>query len=535
MARKRSAVKDAAELAVFHHALVGVAEEMGEVLKRTAYSPNIKERQDYSCALFDAKGRLLAQAAHLPVHLGSMPASVKAILDREGGVLGPGDYGIVNDPYKGGTHLPDITMVLGSHENMEESDNGRSLIGFAASRAHHADIGGAAPGSMAPQVDLFAEGLIIEPNLIERDSSINMELWSLILANTRTPIEREGDLWAQFAACDKGAFRLDEIQRRFGRRRFNQLCEALMAHSRRMMVANLRGLRLGTYRAKELLEDDGAGTRDIPICLKLTVSRKGLRFDFTGSAPQVRGGVNAVLAVTQSAAFYAALCFCETLPPINHGCFECIEVIAPEGTVVNARRPAPVAGGNVETSQRLVDLCLAALSQAAPARAVAQSQGTMNNLTMGGARSDGSPFTYYETIAGGCGADARDKGASATHSHMTNTLNTPVEALEHAYPLRVEEYALREQGAGTGAHLGGLGVLRRVRALGHAQFGLLTERRRLRPHGVNGGGAGASGENTLVRANGTRVVLPAKCQGELAPGEALEIKTPGGGGVGKAR
>lgn len=520
MRTMRTNIEAAAELAVLHHAMVGAAEEMGEALKRSAYSPNIKERQDYSCALFDATGRLLAQAAHLPVHLGSMPASVAAVLTAM--ELRAGEVAVVNDPFAGGTHLPDITLVAPVYA-------GRKLLGYTANRAHHADIGGAAPGSMSPQVDLIAEGLVIPPGLLRNARGARTQTFALILANTRTPNERAGDLNAQIAACERGALRMVEIAARGGIR-----AEPMFAHSRALMLAKVSKLTPGTYRAQEFLEDDGAGTRDIAIRLKLTVSRKGLRFDFTGSAPLVRGGVNAVLAVTQSAAFYAALCFCENLPPINHGCFECIEVIAPEGSVVNARRPAPVAGGNVETSQRLVDVCLAALSQAAPGRAVAQSQGTMNNVTIGGARPDGSQFTYYETIAGGCGADARAAGAGGTHSHMTNTLNTPVEALEHAYPLRVEEYALRQGSGGEGRQTGGQGVVRRVRALSHAQFGLLTERRRLAPRGVNGGGKGTTGDNLLIRADGTRQALPAKCQGDLAPGDSLQISTPGGGGFGKA-
>lgn len=523
MNRRRHSIQAAAELAVLHHALVGAAEEMGEALKRSACSPNIKERQDYSCALFDARGRLLAQAAHLPVHLGSMPASVSAVLASLR--LGPREVAIVNDPFAGGTHLPDITLVAPVFSS-------GALVGYTANRAHHADIGGAAPGSMSPQTDLIAEGMVIPPMLLRGARGVPTQALALILANTRTPEERLGDLNAQLAACDRGAQRLAALAAGAGPR-FRALVGRQFEHSRALMRQGIHGLKPGAYAAQDALEDDGAGARDIPIRLKLTVSRKGLRFDFTGSAPQVRGGVNAVLAVTQSAAFYAALCFCENLPPINHGCFECIEVIAPEGTVVNARRPAPVAGGNVETSQRLVDVCLAALSQAAPGRAVAQSQGTMNNLTIGGTRPDGSAFTYYETIAGGCGADARGPGASATHSHMTNTLNTPVEALEHAYPLRVEEYALREGSGGAGARPGGQGLIRRVRTLVPAQFGLLTERRRLSPRGVKGGGPGGTGENLLVSAEGNRAPLPAKCQGELAPGQALEIRTPGGGGHGR--
>jgi N-methylhydantoinase B len=296
-----------------------------------------------------------------------------------------------------------------------------------------------------------------------------------------------------------------------------------------MLLHNLESVQAGTFIAEDVLDDDGAGTRNIPIRLKLTVSRGGLVFDFSDSASQVRGGVNAVRAVTQSAAYYAVLCLCDPMPPINHGCFQAIKVITRPGTVADARRPAPVAGGNVETSQRIVDVCLAALDKAAPGRVPAQSQGTMNNLTVGGAWPDGRQFTYYETIAGGCGAGSARAGASGTHSHMTNTLNTPVEALEHAYPLRVEEYALREGSGGGGQHLGGDGVIRRVRTLVPAQYGLLAERRKSAPKGGGKGRPGKRGEDALVRG-GKRQAIEPKSSGELAAGDAIEIRTPGGGG-----
>lgn len=508
-------INTATEIAVLHHALVGVTEEMGEVLKRSAYSPNIKERRDYSCALFDAKGRLLAQAAHLPVHLGSMPASVHGVLAKL--KLRPGEYALVNDPYSGGTHLPDITMVAPIH------GNGR-LLGYAANRAHHADIGGAAPGSMSPQTDLVAEGLVIPP------SRLDESLLELVMANTRTPDERRGDLSAQRAACDRGRQRLAEVVARQGAAAFNRLCSSLFRHSHAITRQTLKGLKQGVFRSEDLLDDDGAGNTDVAIRLKLTVTRDRLKFDFSASDPQVRGGVNAVRAVTESAAFYSVLCLSDPRPPINQGCFECIEVITKPGTVVDAKRSAPVAGGNVETSQRIVDVCLAALAQAAPGRVPAQSQGTMNNLTIGGASPDGGHFSYYETIAGGCGAGPRKAGADATHSHMTNTLNTPVEALEHAYPLRVEEYALREHSGGDGTHRGGDGVVRRVRTLVDAQFGLLTERRVHAPRGAGSGKPGRQGINQLVNLDGEAEPLEAKCSGELRAGEVIEIRTPGGGG-----
>lgn len=514
-------LQTATEIAVLHHALVGVAEEMGEALKRAAYSPNIKERRDYSCALFDANGRLLAQAAHLPVHLGSMPASVEAVLKKLD--LRDGDYAIVNDPYDGGTHLPDITLVAPVFA-------GNRLLGYVANRAHHADIGGAAPGSMSPQTDLIAEGLVIPPTLLLGAGQLDDAVMSLIKANTRTPGEREGDLMAQIAACDRGAERLVQVVERAGAARFKTLCEALFKHSAAVLRENLKSLKRGKFNAEGVMDDDGADTTDIVIRLKLSVARDKLVFDFSGSDAQVRGGINAVRAVTLSAAFYSVLCLCDPRPPINHGCFQHIEVITQPGTVVDARRPAPVAGGNVETSQRIVDVCLAALAQVAPGRVPAQSQGTMNNLTLGGIAPNGEHFTYYETIAGGCGAGPSRDGASATHSHMTNTLNTPVEALEHAYPLRVEEYALRECSGGEGTHRGGDGVIRRVRTLVPAQFGLLTERREHPPRGAGKGKSGRQGINQVRLEDGSGEVLPAKCSGELQSGEAIELRTPGGGG-----
>jgi N-methylhydantoinase B len=371
---------------------------------------------------------------------------------------------------------------------------------------------------------------VIPPLWFERDSAISDPISSIIYANTRTPEERDGDLQAQLAACDRGIFRMLDLERERGPKEFRALCGKLFRHSEAILRDNLKSLKRGTYTADEVMDDDGAGTTDIRLRLKLTVSRDGLTFDFSDSDAQVRGGVNAVRAVTQSAAFYSVLCLCDPRPPINHGCFEHIKVITEPGTVVDAKRPAPVAGGNVETSQRIVDLCFNALAKAAPGRIPAQSQGTMNNLTIGGSTPDGGHFTYYETIAGGCGAGPERNGASATHSHMTNTLNTPVEALEHAYPLRVEEYALRGSSGGEGRHRGGDGVVRRVRTLVPAQLGLLTERRVHAPRGSGKGKPGRQGINQLRYADGETETLEAKDSGELQPGDAIDIRTPGGGG-----
>ncbi|MCF6227771.1 MAG: hydantoinase B/oxoprolinase family protein [Planctomycetes bacterium] len=519
-------LKQATEISLLHHALSGVAEEMGEALKRTAYSPNIKERQDYSCAVFDADGRLLAQAAHLPVHLGSMPASVEAVIRSCD--LQYDDYAVVNDPYNGGTHLPDITMVRPVY-----SEPDRMLLGYVANRAHHADVGGAAPGSMSPQTDLNAEGFVIPPSIIERDGCMT-DLWQLILANTRTPVEREGDLWAQFAACDRGYWRLSEVIERIGFKQFKTQCAALLHHSTELMADTLKRLKQGVYKASDVMESDGAGNGPFHIRLSLTIKDAQLKFDFSASDPQAVGGINAVKAVTQSAVYYSALCLCEDTPPINEGCFLDIEIVTQAGTIVDARRPAPVAGGNVETSQRIVDVCFQALAKAG-AKISAGSQGTMNNLTIGGIDDYGKAFTYYETIAGGCGAGPTLDGSSATHSHMTNTLNTPIEALEHAYPLRVEEYSIRAGSGGDGKQLGGDGIVRRIRALVPCKYGLLTERRETEPKGIKQGENGRPGINQVLCTDGQVEPLESKTSGQLEADESIDIRTPGGAGYGKKK
>ncbi|MEE9312948.1 MAG: hydantoinase B/oxoprolinase family protein [Planctomycetota bacterium] len=519
-------LKRATEISLLHHALSGVAEEMGEALKRTAYSPNIKERQDYSCAVFDADGRLIAQAAHLPVHLGSMPASVKAVI--ENCKLQYDDYAVVNDPYTGGTHLPDITMVRPVY-----SESNRKLLGYVANRAHHADVGGAAAGSMSPQTDLNAEGLVIPPSIIKRNNELT-DIWYLMLANTRTPIEREGDLWAQFAACDRGYSRLSEVIERVGFMNFTKQCDGLIEHSHQLVAETLKTLRAGTFKADDVVESDGAGNGPFRIRLSLTTKNGRLSFDFSASDPQAVGGINAVKAVTQSAVYYTVLCLCEDTPPINEGCFRDIEVVTKAGTIVDAKRPAPVAGGNVETSQRIVDVCFQALAKAG-AKVSAGSQGTMNNLTIGGIAEYGKAFTYYETIAGGCGAGPSLDGASATHSHMTNTLNTPIEALEHAYPLRVEEYSIRAGSGGVGKQVGGEGIVRRIRALVPCTYGLLSEIRETQPKGIKRGSGGRPGINQILCADGQVEALESKTSGNIETGEAIDIRTPGGAGYGKKK
>jgi N-methylhydantoinase B len=524
---------DPIQLEIFKHLFSAVAEEMGTVLRRSSYSANIKERRDFSCAVFDTAGRLVAQAAHIPVHLGAMPLSVAAAVKRFP-QLCPGDVVMLNDPFQGGTHLPDITLVS---PVFDPSPGGGpaagSLLGYVASRAHHADVGGMTPGSMPVAREIYQEGLILPPLRLVRAGILEEELLELVLANVRTPQERHGDLLAQLAANQRGASRLVDLVRRYGATEISQAMDELLAYTERMTRLLLRGMPDGIYRFTDSLDGDGFHEGPIPICVAVTILGETARVDFTGSAPQQTGSVNAVLAITVSAVYYVFRCLLGLDVPNNAGCLMPIEVIAPPGTVVNAQRPAPVAGGNVETSQRIVDVLLGALAQACPERVPAASQGTMNNLTIGG-QVGGAPFAYYETIGGGMGARPNADGPSAVHSHMTNTLNTPVEALEYAYPLRVRCYQVREGSGGEGCFRGGDGIVRAIEMLADCQVTLLTERRLLAPYGLAGGQAGACGENLLQR-DGREIRLPGKGSFDLKAGDVLVLRTPGGGGFGRKR
>jgi N-methylhydantoinase B len=521
---------DPIRLEVFKHLFSAIAEEMGEVLRRASYSPNIKERRDFSCALFNAKGDMIAQAAHIPVHLGSMPLSVAAaVRELE---LGPGDVAILNDPFRGGTHLPDITLVSPVYVPGEE---GETLFGYAASRAHHADVGGLTPGSMPIAREIFQEGLIIPPVKLIAGGQVNQAVFDLILANVRTPDERAGDLWAQVAANRRGEARLQEAVARYGADEAGRYMQELLAYTERVTRRLLESLPDGTYRYTDALDDDGVAPDPVPITVAVTIRGGEAEVDFTGSAAQRGGSVNAVYAITLSAVYYVFRCLIGLDVPNNTGCLAPISVIAPEGTVLNARRPAPVAGGNVETSQRIVDVLLGALAQACPDKVPAASQGTMNNVTIGGVSADPErpgPFAYYETIGGGMGARPGQPGVPAIHTHMTNTLNTPAEALEYAYPFRVLRYEIRRGTGGRGRWPGGDGLRRDVQVLAPAQASLLTERRRGAPYGLDGGEPGARGENVLIR-DGEEQPLPGKGSVDLQPGDILSIRTPGGGGCGK--
>jgi len=481
-------------------------EEMGAALIRSAYSANIKERHDCSTAIFDAGGELVMQAEHIPVHLGSMPDAVAAVLDLE---QRPGEAWILNDPYRGGTHLPDITLISPVFD-------GGELLGFAASRAHHADVGGPTPGSMpAGSTRLDEEGVTIPPT--RADPATLRELASRM----RFPHQRLADLRAQAAANRVGALRLAELAERHGREHLRAGMEEILAYAERRTRAALAKLPDGTYAAEDVLEDDAHGDpRDIVLRVEATIRGDALVLDFTGTAPQVEGNLNCPLSVTRSAAFFAVRVLTDPDAPPSAGAHRPIEVSAPRGCLLNAEPPAAVVAGNVETSSRVADLVISALGGARPVPA--QGQGTMNNLTLAG-----EGFTYYETLGGGQGACPDADGPSAIHVAMSNTLNTPVEALESEFPLRVRELSLRHGSGGKGGHRGGDGLVREIEALAPMSFSLITERRHHPPQGLEGGGNGAPGRNLR---NGDE--LPSKHEGNLQPGDTIRIETPGGGGHG---
>jgi N-methylhydantoinase B len=516
---------DPIELELFRSLLVSVAEEMGAVLRRTSYSANIKERRDYSCAVYDARGETVAMGDHMPVHLGAMPLSVQHVMSAYR--LGPGDVAILNDPFAGGTHLPDITAVSAVYL---EGVDGPAF--YVANRAHHADVGGMSPGSMPLAREIYQEGLRIPPSLLVRGGRLDEDLLRLILANVRTPEERRGDLLAQCMAIRRGQTRLAEIAARYGIETVNHNMRALQDYSERMMRAALAALPAGSYLFEDWLDDDGVSKRAVRIAARVTLERGAAVVDFTGSDPQTQGPVNANYAVAVSAAMYVFRCLVAGDVPYTAGLMRPIRVIAPEGSVVNAQPPAAMAAGNVETSQRIVDVLLGALASAAPDRIPAASSGTMNNLSLGGWDAfRHRPFAYYETVAGGMGASAVAPGLNAVHTHMTNSWNTPVEALEHQYPLRVRAYRIRAGSGGAGRHRGGDGIVREIELLAPCQLTLLSDRRKRGPYGLAGGGPGRSGRNSLLR-RGRAIRLPGKVVIDACAGDVLRIETPGGGGYG---
>ena len=503
---------DAVDLEILRTQLESVAEEMGEVLIHGAFSPNITERRDCSTALFDASGRLVAQAEHIPVHLGAMPEAVDAVLAKS---PAPGDVWMLNDPFAGGTHLPDVTLV-------STIDRDSEIVGYAVSRAHHADVGGMTPGSMpAGAREIQQEGIRIPPIRLASDGDVDEDVEALFLANVRNPGERRADLRAQVAANERGAKRVGELLAEHGDRLLEAF-DAVIDYSRKRVAAAFEQLPDGEYTAQDVMEGDGVTEADIPIAVTVTVDGGTVDVDFTGTASQVAGNVNAPLAVAKSAVYFVVRCVTDPDIPPNQGCYEPVDVSAPVGSLLNPEPPAAVVGGNVETSQRITDVVFAALAEAAPERVPAQGQGTMNNLIVGG-----EEFAYYETIGGGSGATADGDGLSAVQVGMTNTLNTPVEALELAYPLAVERYAIRDDSGGSGAHHGGDGIVRSVTVETDATVSLLTERRRHSPQGFAGGGDGAVGHNRI----GGKAV-PAKVTREVQAGTTVTVETPGGGGYG---
>jgi N-methylhydantoinase B len=511
-------------LEVFKNRLSSVAEEMGVVLNRTAFSPNIKERRDFSCAIFNSKGEMVTQAANIPVHLGSMPLSVKAALQNHN--FSVGDMVMLNDPFQGGTHLPDITLVA------PVFTGGEKPAFYVANRAHHADVGGMSPGSMPLSTSIFQEGIIIPPVRIVKNNRIDNQLMGLILSNVRTPVEREGDFAAQLMANITGIKRIRELSDKYGRKAIAHYADALINYCEIVTRIAIEKIPDGTFEFEDILDDDGCGNENISIRTKIKVSGNSITVNFTGSDLQTDGNINTVYAVTLSSVLYVLRCLIKDDIPANAGCIRPIEIITKKGTVVDSKFPAAVAGGNVETSQRIVDTVIGALAKAIPEIAPAASQGTMNNITIGGIdNSRGRPFAYYETIAGGMGATAAHHGASAVHSHMTNTLNTPVEALEYSYPFIVTENSIRKGSGGKGCFNGGDGIIREITLTSDAEVTVISERREKQPYGLMGGNPGKAGLNTIIKDK-TCIKKPGKFHEKLKKGDTIRIETPGGGGWG---
>ncbi|MFN2453860.1 MAG: hydantoinase B/oxoprolinase family protein [Pyrinomonadaceae bacterium] len=542
---------DSTTLEIYRALYTSVAEEMGIALRRTAFSPNIKERRDYSCAVFDGEGRVIAQGDHMPVHLGSMPMAVRAALDKI--EFAPGDVVALNDPFAGGTHLPDVTLISGVYETIRSdgkkaralrASNARGTkarqttvrpLFYVANRAHHADVGGATPGSMGMSLDVYGEGVRIPAVRLVRGGEINAEIMELLMANVRAPKERQADFEAQLGSLKTGAARLLEICERSGISEAREYSQHLIDYAARLMRRTIADIPDGIYEAFDALDDDGINEDEIKIHVRITIEGERAVIDFTGSAPQVAGPLNAVEAITVSAVWYVFRCLIGSNDiPASAGLMQPIEVIAPRGTIVNAVHPSPVAGGNVETSQRIVDVLLKALAKALPERIPAASQGTMNNLTIGGVDGrTGEEFAYYETIAGGMGARPLQNGMSGVHTHMTNSLNTPAEALEFAYPLRVRAYQLRRGSGGRGAAAnGGDGLVREIETLVPARVSLLADRRNGAPYGLAGGSEGSVGQDFIMRDKKMRRIR-SKGTWELQAGERIRILTPGGGGRGR--
>ncbi len=514
-------------LEVFKNRFSSIAEEMGVTLTRTAFSPNIKERRDSSCAVFNREGDMVEQAAHIPVHLGSMPLSVKSAIETV--QFQDGDMAILNDPFKGGTHLPDITIVA------PVFSDGKDLVFYVANRAHHADVGGMTAGSMPLSTSIFQEGIIIPPIKICEGGKIDEKMIQFFVNNVRTPREREGDFAAQIMANITGVKRTEELIKKYGLETVDFYAKSLIDYAEKITRKTIEKIPNGTYTFEDYMDDDGLGNERIKIKVVIQVKGDEVILDFTDSHEQVKGSINAVYAITLSSVLYVFRSLITEDISTNDGCLRPITVLTKKGSIVDADFPSAVAGGNVETSQRIVDTILGALFQALPEQVSAASQGTMNNITIGGIdERNGQPFAYYETLGGGMGATSKGDGESAVHSHMTNTLNTPIEALEYAYPFLVTEYTIRRGSGGEGMFRGGDGIVREIKLLSDAEVTVLSERRKIPPYGQAGGKAGMKGKNMVIKER-VETERPGKFYEQLKKGESLRVETPGGGGYGKAK
>ncbi len=510
------------ELSIFANRIEAICDEMGAALQRAAFSPNIRDRLDYSCAVFDTNGELCAQAAHIPVHLGSMAFAMRSIVEAV--AWRDGDMIILNDPYMGGTHLPDVTVIAPVF--IEDQ-----LLGFVANRAHHADIGAEQPGSMPLSSNLQEEGLVIRPQKLVEQHRINEAQLDRLMASLRNPVESKGDFSAQIAANRRGYRRLIELIRQMGTQQYTRALEALNKYAEQLAISSLHAIPDGDYRFSDVLDDDGLGRTDIQIRACIIVKQGAVAVDFTGTSRQVGGNVNCPISVTAAAVYYVFRCLLPPQAPACAGSFRPISIRAEEGGLLNATYPAAVAAGNVETSTRVVDVVLGALAQAIPGMVPAASHGSMNNLAMGSSGDHQGPsWDYYETIGGGMGASAAANGLDAVQTHMTNTLNTPIESLEMAFPVRVNRYQIRRGSGGKGTHTGGSGIVRELELLRPANATLLTERRSHAPWGLHGAGNGEAGINRL-----NQKTIKAKDNISLQPGDILTIETAGGGGWGQAK
>ncbi|NHJ38638.1 MAG: hydantoinase B/oxoprolinase family protein [Asgard group archaeon] len=506
-----------------------IAEEMGIILRNAAYSTNIKERMDHSCSLFDGQGRMIAQAEHIPVHLGAMPLTVKKIRDTFEGEILPGDSFILNDPYLGGTHLPDITIVSAISFNEE-------IVGYSVSRAHHNDIGGMTPGSMPGNAtEIFQEGLRIPPVKIVSKGQVNKDILNLIMVNSRTPKLRKGDLMAQLSANWTGEKRLKELIAQKGLSIYNSAVEEILNYSEKRFLITLKNIPKTEVIAEDFMDNDGKESKSVKIQVKIKITPIKMSFDFKGTSQQVKGAINCPYAVTLSGSYYVLRAITDPTIPANEGLYRHLEVSVPEGTLLNAKSPAAVVGGNVETSQRVVDTLLKGFSKIIPERIPAASQGTMNNLIIGGFNEIGHQFTFYETIGGGSGASIKGDGVDGIHTHMTNTMNTPIEEIEARYPLLVEHYEFRENSGGKGQFRGGLGIIRQFKTKVPVLVSLLGERQIIPPWGLSEGKEGVKGHYYKITQTGEKITLAGKTTTMLESGESIVIKTPGGGAYGNHR